>query len=96
LTLVAELLRGRASSGVVVAGAAGVGKTRFIDEALRAAQTAGCATAWSTATRAAATIPFGALAHLLPVPDAGPAGRLDLLRRAGKRCSSGRARAGWC
>jgi DNA-binding NarL/FixJ family response regulator len=68
---------------VVIAGAAGVGKTRFASEVLHAAEQLGCGTAWATATQAAATIPFGAFAHLLPVPTPGPAGRLDLLRRAG-------------
>jgi DNA-binding CsgD family transcriptional regulator len=82
LELVVRLVRSGESAGVVAAGPAGVGKTRFASEALRAAERDGCATAWSTATTAAATIPFGALAHLLPVPMPGPAGRLDLLRRA--------------
>jgi DNA-binding CsgD family transcriptional regulator len=78
-----RLVRSGASAGAVVAGAVGVGKTRFASEALRAVERGGCATAWATATSAAATIPFGPLAHLLPVPAPGPAGRLDLLRHAG-------------
>jgi DNA-binding CsgD family transcriptional regulator len=91
LALVAELLRGGASTGVVVAGAAGVGKTRFAAEVMLAAKEQHCATAWSTATRSAATIPFGAFAQLLPIPGSGAGGRLELLRRAG---SSLRERAG--
>jgi len=83
LALVVEQLRLGASSAVVVAGAAGVGKTRFAAEVMLAAERQRCATAWSTATRAAATIPFGAFAHLLPVPGPGAGGRLELLRRAG-------------
>ena len=84
LALVADQLRRGASSGVVVAGAAGVGKTRFATEVMLAAERERCATAWSTATTAAATIPFGALAHLLPVPVSGATGPLDLLRSAGR------------
>jgi DNA-binding CsgD family transcriptional regulator len=91
LELVAALLRDGPSSGVVVAGDAGVGKTRFLAEVLAAAEARRYATGWSTATRAAATIPFGAFAHLLPIPEPSGGGRLDLLRRAG---GSLRERAG--
>ncbi len=84
LELVVEQLRRGVSSGVVVAGVAGVGKTRFASEVVLAAERERCATAWSTATTTAATIPFGALAHLLPVPAPGAGGRLELLRRAGE------------
>lgn len=66
----------------MVAGAAGVGKTRLLREALGAAERRVAAGAWVTATRAAASIPFGAVAHLLaPVPGDGE-GRLTLLRSA--------------
>lgn len=69
--------------GVVLAGAAGVGKTRLAAEALRAAESLGRPTARVTATRAARTIPFGAIAALLPADGPGPADdRAALLRRA--------------
>jgi len=68
----------------VLAGAPGVGKTRLAREALREAEDAGYATAWATATVSARAIPFGALAHLLPAPEGGDAGPLDVLRRARK------------
>jgi DNA-binding CsgD family transcriptional regulator len=84
LSVVREFLERPGCAGVVVAGAPGVGKTRLATEALRAAEAAGAATAWVTATRAAASIPFGALAHLLPEPDASTRTRLALLRRAGR------------
>jgi DNA-binding CsgD family transcriptional regulator len=56
---------GRAS-GVVLAGPAGVGKTRLADELLVRAEAAGLVTAKVTATKAISQIPFGALAPLLP------------------------------
>src|ERR1700754_5019895 len=79
LGFVAELLTGRAT-GVVVAGTAGVGKTRFAREVVAEAEARGFATMWSTATDAASSIPFGAMAHLLPVPD--PGGPPGFLQRA--------------
>jgi DNA-binding CsgD family transcriptional regulator len=53
-------------AGVVIAGGPGVGKTRLAREAAATARTHGCAIAWVTTTRAAASIPFGPLAQLLP------------------------------
>lgn len=52
--------------GTVLAGAAGVGKTRLAVEALERCRKAGLATARVSATRAGASIPFGAFAPLLP------------------------------
>ncbi|MDQ1503950.1 MAG: hypothetical protein QOD57_1677 [Actinomycetota bacterium] len=72
--------------GVVIAGPAGVGKTRLALEALRLAESAGLFTARVTATRAAAALPLGALAGLLPARHHGEMGgvddRADLLRRS--------------
>lgn len=55
---------------VVVAGPAGAGKTRLVREALTAARHHGRPTRWVAATSAAAAIPLGAFAHLLPALDA--------------------------
>lgn len=53
------------AGGVLLVGAAGVGKTRLMREAL--ARWSGRTDAlWVTATRAAAAIPFGAVSHLAP------------------------------
>ncbi|MBA2308318.1 MAG: AAA family ATPase [Pseudonocardiales bacterium] len=52
---------------VVVAGQAGVGRTRLAQEAVAVARRAGQPTAWATGTRASSAIPLGALAHLVPV-----------------------------
>ena len=80
-TLVADVrdARGR---GVVLAGAAGVGKTRVAREALARVQAAGSDVEWVAATRAAASIPFGAVSHLLPAAEGLGDDRLDTLRRA--------------
>jgi DNA-binding CsgD family transcriptional regulator len=59
---------------VVLAGAAGVGKTRLAREATDAFRGAGYATEWIIGTRAAAAIPFGAAAPLLPPPTTGATG----------------------
>jgi DNA-binding CsgD family transcriptional regulator len=68
--------------GVVLAGAAGVGKTRLAREALARVQAAGREVEWVTATRAAASIPFGAVSQLLPAAERLGGDRLDTLRRA--------------
>lgn len=52
--------------GVVLYGAAGVGKSRLAREALARAGSRGVAVEWVQATRAAASIPLGAFAALLP------------------------------
>jgi DNA-binding CsgD family transcriptional regulator len=74
--------------GVMVAGTAGVGKSRLAREALGSVAGAkgGCHVEWVLATRAAASIPFGAFAHLLASNDRQvPADRLSLFRSvAGK------------
>ena len=51
----------------MVSGTAGVGKTRLAREVLVAARAEGAATEWVQATRAAASIPLGAFAGLVPV-----------------------------
>jgi DNA-binding CsgD family transcriptional regulator len=60
------LLARREGTGIVVTGAAGVGKTRLATEVLRAAEDAGYAAVRVTATVAGRAIPLGPLAHLLP------------------------------
>lgn len=80
LSFVAEALCGEQTRGVVIAGALGVGKTRLAREAVTALDDS-YSVEWVAATPAAATIPFGALAHL--VGDhavGGPDDRLRLVR----------------
>src|SRR6266496_4146898 len=70
------------ANGVVLAGAAGVGKTRLAREALAQVEAAGRDVEWVAATRAAASIPFGAVSQLLPLGERIGDDRLNTLRRA--------------
>ncbi|MFN8016656.1 MAG: AAA family ATPase [Acidimicrobiales bacterium] len=75
---------------VLVYGPAGVGKTRLADECLRRAEHAGARTARIVATGAAAALPLGAMAPLLPRdlgPEVAPA---DLLARTCEEVSGDR------
>lgn len=57
----------RAGGGaVILAGPAGVGKTRLATECLARAEAAGFAPVRASATAATSLLPFGAFAHLLP------------------------------
>src|SRR6266542_3831825 len=79
------LLSRRDGTGIVVTGAAGVGKTRLMTEVLQAAEDAGYAAARVTATEAGRAIPLGPFSHLLPADaDAGatPLHLLGLARTA--------------
>lgn len=67
LAVVAEALATPGCTGVVVAGAAGVGKSRLLKEALALAARDGFATASVVGFAATATIPLGAFAGF-PVP----------------------------
>lgn len=68
--------------GLVLCGAAGVGKTRLAGEMLRHAERTGRATAWARATRSTAALPFGAFAHLMPLAVDGLTSSFDAMRRA--------------
>jgi DNA-binding CsgD family transcriptional regulator len=82
LDFVLAAIRSPVAGGVAIAGAPGVGKTRLAREAA-AALGCGFYVEWTAATAASASIPFGALAHLLPDLDGGSAwDRLRLLRAA--------------
>lgn len=69
--------------GVVFVGPAGVGKTRLATESLAHAKRAGYATIRATATRTAGSIPFGAVATLLPATADLPVtdNRAEMIRR---------------
>jgi hypothetical protein len=66
LRFVAAQLRSRITpSGVVLAGAAGVGKTRLAREALRRTARPGSQTRWAYGTASARLTPLGAFEGLL-------------------------------
>lgn len=71
LDLLGEILRGEhESSGVLLAGAAGVGKTRLAREALAGLTAQGRLPRWAVATASARNLPLGAFAHLVALPHA--------------------------
>jgi len=59
----------RGTGGVVLAGAAGVGKTRLARDALALPQPSGTIVHWATATASARALPLGAFAGLVELPD---------------------------
>jgi hypothetical protein len=94
LALFDQALSAPGTSGVVLAGAPGVGKTRLAREALAWAEANGWVARWAVATRAAASIPFGAVAHLLPGVDVVGGDRFELLRAAAAGLVAGVSGAG--
>jgi len=69
LGLVDEALSDAGARGVVIAGSAGVGKTRLTTEAAELARAQGSAVEWVRATGSARSIPLGAFAPLLPAAE---------------------------
>ncbi len=83
LGFIATVLRRPAGAqSLVLAGPAGVGKTRLATEALAAAEGSGSPTARVVATRSASSIPLGAFVALLPDGVELPDSRLGQLRQA--------------
>ncbi|MFC4534150.1 helix-turn-helix transcriptional regulator [Sphaerisporangium dianthi] len=72
LTRFAEVLADRWSRGFVVCGPSGAGRSRLAEECRAAAAAEGYRTVRAAADAATATVPYGAIAHLLP-PDVDPA-----------------------
>ena len=81
LTAVERSLTSPGSRTVVLAGAAGVGKTRLAMEARALWQARGHVVRWAAATQSASSLPFGAVAHLLPSLGEAAPDRAELLRR---------------
>ncbi|HVW45240.1 MAG TPA: AAA family ATPase, partial [Amycolatopsis sp.] len=79
LRFIAETARRAGAPGIVVAGPAGVGKTRLAREALDLAARRGATIRWAGATESARALPLGAFGPLVGEAAAEPA---RLLRRA--------------
>ena len=78
-----DLLGAPGTHAIVLAGDAGMGKTRLLGECARHAEGAGFAVFRATAHRSSTSIPFGALAPLLPAGQDMIASGVPLLRQAG-------------
>ncbi|TDD83477.1 LuxR C-terminal-related transcriptional regulator [Actinomadura rubrisoli] len=82
------------SGGAVLVGGAGVGKTRLAREAVDRARRAGLDTDWLPATRAGASIPFGAVLPMLS-PDRRLSGDpVEVFRRIAKTMAARAGRLG--
>jgi DNA-binding CsgD family transcriptional regulator/tetratricopeptide (TPR) repeat protein len=62
-------LHDREKHGVVITGAPGIGKTRLARELVERASKHRMSTMWVVGTAAASTMPLGAFARFLPIPD---------------------------
>jgi DNA-binding CsgD family transcriptional regulator/tetratricopeptide (TPR) repeat protein len=82
LALIADVLGGTVRRGVVIAGDAGAGKTRLALEVLSMARRTGLAGMRVMGSRAAATVPLGVFAPLLPTRHAEAAGTFEGLQWA--------------
>jgi len=82
LDAISRAIAAGSSGGFVLYGATGVGKTRMAREALALAQSAKRDTEWVAASRAAASIPFGAVSRLLSPDIPARAESLEILRRS--------------
>ncbi|WP_170321445.1 AAA family ATPase [Acrocarpospora pleiomorpha] len=77
-----------ASGGLALIGAPGMGRTRLAREALARWTASGGVAEWVAATRAAASIPFGALSHLLPGSQWLAESRVELIARVADRVAA--------
>lgn len=92
LSLISKLTRGKEKpAGVVLAGSAGVGKTRLAREALAAAEHRGATARWAVGTASARALPLGAFVTTLGVLGPDPA---RLVGQASEALLAGAGRAG--
>ncbi len=93
MTEIAAGLEAADAGGVVLAGAPGVGKTRLAREVLARAQRMARDVDYVVATLAAASVPFGALSHVLTDCPRPGAGRFAMLRHAVEEVAARAARS---
>ncbi|MGH3939454.1 MAG: AAA family ATPase [Pseudonocardiaceae bacterium] len=92
LRRISGLIRRRdGPAGVVLAGTAGVGKTRLAREVLAAEERRGALIRWAVATASARVLPLGAFAAMLGAVSPDPS---QLVRQAGDALLTGAGRAG--
>ena len=91
--VIMSAFRASECAAVLIAGHAGVGKSRLAAEVASAIAANGRATAHVIATEAAAAVPFGPFASLLPDAETLAAGPLQFLQNA-SRAIADRARGG--
>ena len=80
LETLAAWFRDESTGGVLLTGGAGVGKTRLAEKLVELAEAAGLPSVRAAGHPEGRSIPFAALAHLLPVDVASPTGPEDLDR----------------
>ncbi|OBK18187.1 LuxR C-terminal-related transcriptional regulator [Mycobacterium asiaticum] len=80
LAVIESAIAAPGSSGIVVCGGAGVGKSRIAREALAAATSRGCEIRWAVASSSARSIPLGAFAAWVGTPGANKVQLVHLLR----------------
>lgn len=86
LALVREAVE--SSSGIVLSGARGVGKTWLAREAAAALERDGADVIWVRATEATAGLPFSAVAHLVPAGSGSSPDALSLFQAVGQELRS--------
>src|ERR1051326_5691861 len=84
LEFIRRALSASQTAGVLLAGSSGVGRTRLAQETVATAVAAGAHTQWAHPSQSASTIPFGAVAHLLPPPSGAEVGRAQLLHQTAR------------
>jgi DNA-binding CsgD family transcriptional regulator len=85
-------------AGVVLLGAPGIGKTRLARSVSARLEATGHRTGWVSGSRSAASVPFGAMSHLLPEKWPSGADRVATLRAVVEQVAAwgGRQRAVLC
>ncbi len=82
LGVILDAIALQADAGLVLSATSGIGKTRLAMEAQRQAATRGWQTEWLVATASAASVQFGAFAHLLSFTGGQAESRVEVMSNA--------------